>query len=97
MHLHKLSHGSKVMVLGRKVSPENDQSYQKIVEIEKRTLDTAQKFIEVNIKKFLSQLILFSGCPKLCKKSFCSFELTPVPLKKIATCNWIKEYLDKEL
>ena len=53
MHLHKLSHGSKVMVLGRKVSPENDQTFQKIVEIEKRTLDTTQKFIEVNMKKFL--------------------------------------------
>jgi len=48
LHLHKLSHGSKVMVLGRKVSPENDPSFQKIVEIEKRTLDTAQKFIEIS-------------------------------------------------
>ena len=36
------------MVLGRKVSPENDPSFQKIVEIEKRTLDTAQKFIEIS-------------------------------------------------
>ena len=52
MHLHKLGHGSKVMVLGRKVSPENDQTFQKIVEIEKRTLDTTQKFIEVNMRKF---------------------------------------------
>ena len=49
LHLHKLMNGSKVMVLGRKVNPENDVAYQKIVDIEKRTLDITQKFIEVSI------------------------------------------------
>jgi len=47
LHLHKLMNGSKVMVLGRKVNPENDAAYQKIVDIEKRTLDITQKFIEI--------------------------------------------------
>ena len=48
LHLHKLVHGSKIMVLGRKVNPEHDEAYQKIVEIEKRTLEITQKFIEVS-------------------------------------------------
>ena len=47
LHLHKLVQGSKVMVLGRKVDPENDAAYKKIVDIEKHTLEIAQKFIEV--------------------------------------------------
>ena len=64
MHLHKLSHGSKVMVLGRKVSPENDQNFQKMVEIEKRTLDTSQKFIEVNIKKVFITIDFVFRLPK---------------------------------
>jgi len=40
--------GSKVMVLGRKNDPEKDESYQKIVAIEKNILDMAQKFVDIS-------------------------------------------------
>ena len=40
--------GSKVMVLGRKTDPEKDESYQKIVAIEKNILDMAQKFVDIS-------------------------------------------------
>ena len=42
-----LVNGSKVMVLGRKFDPEQDESYKQILAIEKRTLDIMQKFAEV--------------------------------------------------
>ena len=40
--------GSKVMVLGRKTDPEKDESYQKIVAIEKNIMDMAQKFVDIS-------------------------------------------------
>ena len=40
--------GSKVMVLGRKNDPEKDESYQKIVAIEKNIMDMAQKFVDIS-------------------------------------------------
>jgi len=43
----KIMHGSKIMVLGRKVDPEQDAAYQKILDIEKRTLDIREKFNEL--------------------------------------------------
>ena len=36
------------MVLGRKTDPEKDESYQKIVAIEKNILEVAQKFVDIS-------------------------------------------------
>ena len=47
LHTFKLNGSSKVMVLGRKIDPQQDQDYQKIVAIEKRTLEISEKFHEV--------------------------------------------------
>ena len=43
-----LINGSKVMVLGRKTDPVQDESYQKIVAIEKNILEMAQKFVDIS-------------------------------------------------
>lgn len=43
----QLTNGSKVMVLGRKIDPEKDEIYQKILGIEKRSLQIAKKLAEV--------------------------------------------------
>lgn len=49
-HLHqlKLVNGSKIMVLGRKSDPEQDESYKKIVDIEKKTLEVMEKFVAIS-------------------------------------------------
>jgi len=45
-----LINGSKVMVLGRKNDPEKDESYQRIVVIDKKVMETAQRFLELSVQ-----------------------------------------------
>ena len=49
LHTFKLNNSSKVMVLGRKIDPEQDEDYLKIRSIEENTLEIVKKFVEVRL------------------------------------------------
>ena len=43
----RVVHGSKIMVLGRKEDPEGDEAFKKIADIERKSFEISQKFIEI--------------------------------------------------
>jgi hypothetical protein len=80
--------------LKRKVSPENDQTFQTIVEIEKRTLDITQKFIEIRNQVENIEIVL-CHLPNIQAKDQALKDLE----KRSKTCSeaWMKILTDLDL
>ncbi|XP_041471637.1 BAG family molecular chaperone regulator 1-like [Lytechinus variegatus] len=93
-----IKHGSKLMLIGKKFNPEEDDNYKQIVEVEKRIVALAKKQIEISeeitgvqngyLQKDLEKDSLSRLCKRLasCHEEYVRF-LEKLDSLDLGTCN----------